>query len=116
MNEKVGPTIGLIIGAIIFVLGMMAITSPEAASADSANRSIVIVGCIIGFSMVVLNIMNLVEKKPAQAASVQAKTSISKISSKNSSESEETGTRIRCRFCGKKYSTEYNGCPYCKKK
>lgn len=28
----------------------------------------------------------------------------------------ESGNKIRCRFCGKSYSSEYNGCPHCKKK
>lgn len=28
----------------------------------------------------------------------------------------ETENKVRCRFCKKLYSSEYNGCPYCKKK
>lgn len=28
----------------------------------------------------------------------------------------ESENKIRCRFCGKLYSSEYNGCPHCKKK
>ena len=50
-----------------------------------------------------------------------------KIASKEKSEKEEEveeeveeepvfEKKIKCRFCGKKYSLDYNGCPYCKKK
>jgi len=31
-------------------------------------------------------------------------------------EEETKEKKIRCRFCKKLYSAEYNGCPYCKKK
>ena len=34
----------------------------------------------------------------------------------NEKSDEEISTKIKCRFCGKKYDSEYNGCPYCKKK
>lgn len=46
-----------------------------------------------------------------------------KIASKEKSEKEEEAeeepvfeTKIKCRFCKKSYSSEYNGCPHCKKK
>jgi len=36
----------------------------------------------------------------------------SSINEKNISKKEKM---IKCRFCKKSYSSEYNGCPYCKK-
>jgi hypothetical protein len=53
-----------------------------------------------------------------------ATVTTNKIASKEKSEKEEEAdeeepvfeTKIKCRFCKKLYSSEYNGCPYCKKK
>ena len=41
---------------------------------------------------------------------------VSKSSSRAKNETEDKREkRIKCRFCKKLYSAEYNGCPYCKK-
>ena len=43
-------------------------------------------------------------------------SSVSKSSVKAKDEIEdEKENKIKCRFCKKSYSAEYNGCPYCKK-
>ena len=78
---------------------------------------IVSIACIIWASS---------QDKKASAAIVTAQTnhiSTQKISSKEKLEKEEEAEeepvfekKIKCRFCKKSYSSEYNGCPYCKKK
>lgn len=41
----------------------------------------------------------------------------SSVKTKETKEKSESVTekKIKCRFCNKSYSSEYNGCPYCKK-
>lgn len=52
------------------------------------------------------------ENKLAAQTGTTTTVSTPKVASKEKSEDN----KIRCRFCGKKYSSEYNGCPFCKKK
>lgn len=64
------------------------------------------------------------EKKANAATAVvaaqTANVSTQKVSSKEKPEETEEEPvfekKIKCRFCKKLYSSEYNGCPYCKKK
>ena len=60
--------------------------------------------------------------KPEKNKAV-ATAATNKIASKEKSEKGEEAeeepvfeTKIKCRFCKKLYNSEYNGCPYCKKK
>ena len=46
----------------------------------------------------------------------QAATPAPKVSSKEKSEEADDDKPIKCRFCKKFYGSEYNGCPYCKRK
>jgi len=52
---------------------------------------------------------------PAAVATPIAVTTTPIVKS-SSKEKKEIGNKIRCRFCKKLYSADYNGCPYCKKK
>jgi len=125
MAVKSGIIVGIVIGAIFVISGLMFFASSEAARIDSTSRFIVI-GCMIfGAYLVLNNIIDIVQKNPAvmknseQQAPAQEQVSTAKPASKAKSEkssSEQESNRVRCRFCGKKYSTDYNGCPYCKKK
>ena len=125
MAVKSGIIVGIVIGAIFVISGLMFFASSEAARIDSTSRFIVI-GCMIfGAYLVLNNIIDIVQKNPAvmknseQQAPTQEQVSTAKPASKAKSEkssSEQESNRVRCRFCGKKYSTDYNGCPYCKKK
>ncbi len=49
----------------------------------------------------------------AHSAKIDSKEKTEEV---EDSEEEEESTKIKCRFCGKKYDSEYNGCPHCKKK
>jgi len=125
MAVKAGIIVGIVIGAIFVISGLMFFANPESASVDSTGRFIMI-GCIIfGAYLALNNIIDIVQKNPAvmknseQQAPTQEQVSTAKPASKAKSEkssSEQESNRVRCRFCGKKYSTDYNGCPYCKKK
>jgi len=111
---KPGGIIGLTIGAVLFIAPIMAFANGEASLSDSTNRTIALVACMIGFFMVIANIIELV-KKPEQEIQTHARISASKNSLKASSDSSPE-SKIRCRFCKKLYDSEFNGCPYCKKK
>ena len=55
------------------------------------------------------------EKNQVKAISAKAKKGEAKDESEEDEELDEEDL-VKCRFCKKLYSSEYNGCPYCKKK
>jgi len=62
------------------------------------------------------------EKKENAAAKTAAATTpapvaaATTVKASSKAETEIKEKKIKCRFCKKSYSAEYNGCPYCKKK
>jgi len=127
---KPGPIIGLIIGIGLAVFPIIGFLMGEGSLSDSKGKMIGFGFIIFGVFMVAVNIIVLVTGKENLLASSNDATSApvqyrakSKVKSepaeeepKEESEEEPEEKMIRCRFCKKRYSTDYNGCPYCKKK
>lgn len=116
---KPGPIIGLIIGIGLAVFPMIGMLMGEASLSDPKGKMIGFGFIIFGALMVVVNIIalakgtdNLLADTPAAPAPSRQK----KEEAEEESEPESEERKIRCRFCKKLYSAEYNGCPYCKKK
>ena len=61
---------------------------------------------IFGVFMIIGNVISMIKGEPASTPPIKS----------SSEEKTETEKQIRCRFCKKLYSSEYNGCPHCKKK
>jgi len=110
---KPGTIIGLLIGICLVVFPIFGFINKEASLSDSTGQLIGIGFIIFGALMVIGNIITLI-KGPAQETAAPA-TAPAPVKAA-SEEKAETGKKIRCRFCKKLYSSEYNGCPYCKKK
>jgi len=116
---------GRIIGGILgIIIGLLFVASPisgyirqEASFYDPTTRLISFGFAILGVFMIIANIIQL-SKKPASAvvAPAAAVTITPAPVKVISEEKTETENKIKCRFCKKSYSAEYNGCPYCKKK
>ena len=75
--------------------------------------------------MVIVNIIaiskgtdNLLASSAPETKTPSSKSYNQKLEDEEESDedSDEEVKKIRCRFCGKRYSSEYNGCPHCKKK
>jgi len=106
---KIGNIIGLIIG-IGFVAGpLIGYMNQEASLSDPTTQGILILFAVIGGFMIINNLFKLFEKEGSAAA--PAVTTV-----KSSPKAKAETGKIRCRFCKKLYSSDYNGCPYCKKK
>lgn len=106
---KVGNIIGLIIG-IGFVAGpLIGYMNQEASLSDPTTQGILILFAVIGGFMIINNLFKLFEKEGSAAAPTATTV-------KSSSRAKSETGKIRCRFCKRLYSAEYNGCPYCKKK
>lgn len=54
--------------------------------------------------------------KSAKDKAATTAPSTAPVAKAKKAETENNEDKIRCRFCKKLYSAEYNGCPYCKKK
>lgn|SRR3989338_2481547 len=112
-NKKMGNIIGLILG-IGFVVGpLIGYLNQEASLSDPTTQGVLILIALIGAFMIMNNLFKLFEKNTSALASIDV--AVAKPLSKLAKEESETN-KIRCRFCKKLYSSEYNGCPYCKKK
>lgn len=110
---KPGQIIGLIIGIIMIVAVVAGMMMGEASLSDSKGRMIGIGIIVFGTFMIIVNIIGMMMGTDDLLAAASTASAPSK---QNREEAEESKGEIRCRFCGKKYSAEYNGCPYCKKK
>jgi len=114
---KPGPIIGLIIGILMAGFPIVGFMMGEGSLSDPQGKMIGIGFIIFGAFMIIVNILVLVTGKEnllAPDSSTQTTTVLSKTSREISK--EETERKVRCRFCGKRYGADYNGCPYCKKK
>ena len=111
---KPGPIIGLIIGILMAGFPIVGFMMGEGSLSDPQGKMIGFGFIIFGAFMVIVNILVLVTGKENLLAS-NSSPQTATIHSKSSKE-ESTEDTIRCRFCGKRYSSEYNGCPHCKKK
>ena len=124
---KPGPIIGLIIGIGLTVFPMMGFLMGEASLSDPKGKMIGFGFMIFGAIMVIINIIVLATgKENLLSLSGDTTTTTTTIVSpapvkakeeKVDEDDEEPEEKmIKCRYCKKKYSAEYNGCPYCKKK
>ena len=111
---KPGTIIGLILGIGLVVFPIMGFVNKEASLSDSTGQLLGIGFIVFGALMVIGNIITLAKGGEPIAASTV--TTVVQSSSKAKTEAEENEKKIRCRFCKKLYSAEYNGCPHCKKK
>jgi len=115
---KPGPIIGLILGIGLVVFPIIGFMIGEASLSDSKGKMIGFGFIIFGAIMVIINIIVLVTgKENLLASSDETTTTIhnSPITHKEQLQ-EEKGDKIRCRYCGKQYDSDYNGCPHCKKR
>jgi len=111
---KVGNIIGLILG-IGFVAGpLIGYLRQEASLSSPTTQGILILFAVIGAFMIINNLFKLLEK--GEGVSSPSQASRAKVSKTKSKGELSSGKKIRCRFCKRLYSAEYNGCPYCKKK
>jgi len=110
---KPGPIIGLILGIIMAGAPIIGMMTGEASLSDPKGKMIGIGFIIVGVFMVVVNIIVLVTGKENLLAPSTPQVSQPVISQKTQ---KAESNKIRCRYCKKIYSAEYNGCPYCKKK
>ena len=131
-KSKVGNIIGLILGIGLVAGPLIGYLRQEASLKDPTTQGILILFAVIGAFMIINNIFKLIEGgEPVQVQADSKKKSKddeeedeedeeSDEDEENEEEEEENKEKkekmIRCRFCKKKYSAEYNGCPYCKKK
>lgn len=116
-TKKIGNVIGIIIGLGLIVGPLIAYVNQEASLRDGATQGLFILFAVIGGFMIINNIFKLFENDTTQVVSTTVKTSPKRVSKEAESEDDsDSFPKIRCRFCKKLYSKEYNGCPYCKKK
>src|SRR3989339_465207 len=87
--------------------------SLKSSTTSVKNKKMVKPGSIIGLGfiifgvfMIIGNVISMIKGEPASTPPIKS----------SSEEKTETEKQIRCRFCKKLYSSEYNGCPHCKKK
>jgi hypothetical protein len=111
---KPGPIIGLVIGILMAVFPIIGFLTEEGSLSDPKGKMIGFGFIIFGAFMVIVNIIALAKGTDNIFSSSNETTTATQIPAKTSSQSQVS--KIRCRFCKKLYSTEYNGCPYCKKK
>jgi MFS family permease len=104
----------LVMGAILFISGrpeFMSMVNSPLLNYNPGLRTIAGIAFFVGFFiMLMIDISN----ERQAAARTTTTTTPAKAASKEEPETEEK--KIKCRFCGKKYSADYNGCPHCKKK
>ena len=67
----------------------------------------------VGLFFIISNIITLAKGGQIIKTSGNATVAPAKVSRQSD---DEESDRVRCRFCGKKYSADYNGCPHCKKR
>lgn len=117
---KPGPIIGLIIGILMAGFPIVGFMIGEASLSDPQGKMWGFGFIIFGALMVIINIIVLATGKENLLASSNDTTTVtvsqSQVKSSRAKSEESSTDKIRCRFCKKLYSTEYNGCPFCKKK
>lgn len=119
---KPGPIIGLLIGIGLVFFPMIGFFIGEASLSDSKGKMMGFGFIIFGAFMVVVNIIALAKGTDDVLSSFSDTTAASTQSNINSKIESEHAKKepeekmIRCRFCKKRYSVDYNGCPHCKKK
>ena len=114
---KPGQIIGLIIGAGLILFPIIGFMIGEGSLSDPKGKMMGIGFIIFGAFMVIVNVIGLMMGTDNLLKGSMRSNSQEKESAKVESAKEESSAgKIRCRFCGKLYSSEYNGCPHCKKK
>ena len=114
---KPGPIIGLIIGILMAGFPIVGFMTGEGSLGDPQGKMIGFGFIIFGAIMVIINIIVLVMGKENLLSSNETTPAHSQTKERSEVEGEnDSGDKIRCRFCKKLYSSEYNGCPHCKKK
>ena len=99
---------------MFLVIGVIAIFGSVTSGAIQYTLPIAIV-CIVGFFISYAIAKS--DEKEAEAISARSNTTTTITQKTSSKEAEDDDEKpIKCRFCKKYYSSEYNGCPYCKKK
>jgi len=114
----IGGILGVIIGMLFVAAPIMGYVRQEAAFNDPTSRLISFGFAILGIFMIIGAIIQL-SKKPDSAVAVATSVPAAAVTTTQSSPKEEPEIeekQVKCRFCKKLYSAEYNGCPYCKKK
>lgn len=107
---KAGNIIGIIIGIGLVAGPLTGYLNQEASLKDPTNQGLAILFAVIGILMIINNLFKLFETgEVSYPAPVTAPP-------EPKTEAENINGKVRCRFCDKLYSAEYNGCPYCKKK
>src|SRR3989339_207675 len=113
LAAKKKQNIAILILFIVNAFALFVLFSPilgfinkEATLSDSTGQMIGIGFIIFGVFMIIGNVISMIKGEPASNAPIKS----------SSEERLKTEKQIRCRFCKKLYSSEYNGCPHCKKK
>jgi uncharacterized membrane protein YeaQ/YmgE (transglycosylase-associated protein family) len=109
---KTGNIIGIILGIGLVAGPLIGYLRQEASLSDPTTQGVLILFAVIGAFMIINNIFELLKNDAAPATTV---TTIQSSSTAKSEENKEE-KQVRCRFCKKSYSSDYNGCPYCKKR
>ncbi len=111
---KAGNIIGIIIGIGLVAAPLIGYLRQEASLKDPTNQGLAILFAVIGAFMIINNLFKLFENGEASSPAPVPAPVIAPPEPKT--EAEDIKDKVRCRFCDKLYSAEYNGCPYCKQK
>src|SRR3989338_3116133 len=113
---KAGNIIGLILGIGLVAGPLIGYLRQEASLSDPTTQGVLILFAVIGGFMIINNIFELLKKDETIAPAATVTTTQQPSKAKTKAEDKSNKNKVRCRFCKKLYSSEYNGCPYCKKK
>ena len=113
---KAGNIIGLILGIGLVAGPLIGYLRQEASLSDTTTQGVLILFAVIGGFMIINNIFELLKKDETIAPAATVTTTQQPPKEKTKAEDKSNKNKVRCRFCKKLYSSEYNGCPYCKKK
>ena len=113
---KAGNIIGLILGIGLVAGPLIGYLRQEASLSDPTTQGVLILFAVIGGFMIINNIFELLKKEETVAPATTVTTAQQPSKVKTETKGGDNKTKVRCRFCKKLYSSEYNGCPYCKKK
>lgn len=114
---KPGVIVGLIFGIIFMAFPTIGFMTNEASLSNSQGQIIGIGFIVFGAIMFIVNVLCLIKGTDNLfASSDNMPNNPSSARIEKNSEINSNTNEIRCRFCKKLYSSEYNGCPHCKKK